>query len=68
MPAHNLHSNDNSLSTNKVLSETIADFWSPHESIHERARNSLPQYGAVAIEPLLASLRSVSSLTKEQRD
>jgi HEAT repeat protein len=57
-----------SLRQGKFLAETIADFWSPHESIHERARNSLPQYGAVAIEPLLSSLRSVSSLTKEQRD
>ncbi len=52
----------------KLLAETIADFWSPHEPIHERARNSLPQYGAAAIGPLLLSLRSVESLTKEQRD
>ena len=57
-----------SLRQGKFLAETIADFWSPHASIHERARNSLPGYGTVAIEPLLASLRSVSSLTKEQRD
>ena len=28
-----------------LLVETITDFWSPHESIHERARNALPQYG-----------------------
>lgn len=51
-----------------LLAETITDFWSPHESIHERARNALPQYGTRAIWPLLASLRSVASLTREQRD
>ena len=46
-----------SLRQGKFLAETITDFWSPHESIHERARSALPQYGAVAIEPLLLSLR-----------
>ena len=51
-----------------LLNETIADFWSPHESIHERARDALPQYGARAIVPLLMSLRTVACLTKEQRD
>jgi HEAT repeat protein len=51
-----------------LLVETITDFWSPHESIHERARSALPQYGARAIGPLLLSLRSVDCLTKEQRD
>lgn len=51
-----------------LLVETITDFWSPYESIHERARNALPQYGARAIGPLLLSLRSVATLTKEQRD
>jgi HEAT repeat protein len=57
-----------SLRQGKLLAETITDFWSPHEPIHERARNALAQYGAVAIGPLLVSLRSVPSLTKEQRD
>ena len=57
-----------SLRQGKLLAETITDFWSPHEPIHERARNALPQYGALAIGPLLLSLRSVPSLTKEQRD
>ena len=57
-----------SLRQGKLLAETIADFWSPHEPIHERARNALPSYGALAIGPLLVSLRSVPSLTKEQRD
>jgi HEAT repeat protein len=57
-----------SLRQGKLLAETIADFWSPHQPIHERARNALPQYGPLAIGPLLLSLRSVSSLTKEQRD
>src|SRR5690349_3653014 len=57
-----------SLRQGKLLAETIADFWSPHEPIYERARNALPQYGALAIEPLLLSLRSAPSLTREQRD
>jgi len=52
----------------KLLYETIADFWSPHEPIHERARSALPQYGAVALGPLLLSLRSAETLTREQRD
>jgi HEAT repeat protein len=57
-----------SLRQGKLLAETIADFWSPHVPIYERARNALPQYGALAIEPLLLSLRSVPSLTWEQRE
>jgi hypothetical protein len=57
-----------SLRQGKLLAETIADFWSPHEPIYERARNALPQYGALAIAPLLESLRSAPSLTREQRD
>ncbi len=57
-----------SLRQGKLLAETITDFWSPHEPIHERARNALPSYGTLAIGPLLGSLRSVPSLTKEQRD
>jgi HEAT repeat protein len=57
-----------SIRQGNLLTETITDFWSPHESIHERARHALPQYGARAIWPLLVSLRSVASLTKEQRD
>ncbi len=52
----------------KVLSETIAEFWSPHEPIAERARLSLPQHGVGAVRPLLLSLRSIEFLTKEQRD
>ena len=63
-----LHQIFASLRQGKLLAETITDFWSPHEPIHERARNALPSYGAVAIGPLLGSLRSVPSLTKEQRD
>ena len=57
-----------SLRQGKLLAETIADFWSPHEPIHERARTTLPVFGTLAIGPLLGSLRSVRSLTKEQRD
>lgn len=57
-----------SLRQGKLLAETIADFWSPHGPIHERARNALAQFGGGAIGPLLVSLRSVPSLTKEQRD
>jgi hypothetical protein len=52
----------------RLLAETIADFWSPHEPIHERAQSALPQFGAAAIRPLLASLRSMEALTLEQRE
>ena len=37
-----LHQIFASLRQGKLLAETIADFWSPHEPIHERARNALP--------------------------
>jgi len=57
-----------SVRNGKLLYETIADFWSPHEPIHERARAALPQYGAVALGPLLVSLRSAEALTREQRE
>ena len=63
-----LHQIFASLRQGKLLAETITDFWSPHEPIHERARNALPVYGTLAIGPLLGSLRRVPSLTKEQRD
>jgi HEAT repeat protein len=63
-----LHQIFASLRQGKLLAETITDFWSPHEPIHERARNALPSYGALAIGPLLGSLRLVPMLTKEQRD
>ena len=57
-----------SLQQRKLLAETIIDFWSPYEPIHERARDALPQYGVLATGPLLISLRALPSLTKEQRD
>ncbi|HVK09773.1 MAG TPA: HEAT repeat domain-containing protein [Gemmataceae bacterium] len=57
-----------SIRKGRVLAETIADFWSPHEPIRQRARSALPQYGPVVVEPLLVSLRSATALTKEQRD
>lgn len=57
-----------SLRQGNLLAETITDFWSPHEPIHERARGSLPQHGVGIVRPLLVSLRSVPSLTKKQRD
>jgi HEAT repeat protein len=63
-----LHQIFASLRQGKLLAETIADFWSPHEPIHDRACSALPVYGPVAIGPLLGSLRLVKSLTKEQRD
>jgi HEAT repeat protein len=52
----------------RLLAETISDFWSPHEAIHDRARNALPQFGASAIGPLLLSLREMTAMTREQRD
>ena len=63
-----LHQIFASLRHGKLLAETITDFWSPHEPIHLRARNALPVFGIMAIDPLLRSLRFVTSLTKEQRD
>jgi HEAT repeat protein len=57
-----------SIRQGRLLFETISDLWSPHPPIHERARSALPQFGAAAAEPLLVSLRSLESLTKEQRD
>jgi HEAT repeat protein len=57
-----------SIRKGQVLAETIADFWSPHEPIRQRARSALPQYGPVVVEPLLVSLRAATALTKEQRD
>jgi HEAT repeat protein len=52
----------------QALVEAVTDFWSPHVPIHERARNALPQYGVGVVDPLLASLRGVPALTREQRD
>lgn len=63
-----LHQVFASLRQGKALAETIADFWSPHEPIHERARSTLPVFGVMAIDPLLRSVRSAASLTQEQRD
>jgi HEAT repeat protein len=52
----------------QALAAAIADFWSPHPPIHERARYSLPRHGVGVVRPLLASLRAVPALTREQRD
>lgn len=52
----------------KLLAETIADFWSPHQPIHDRARAALPQYGSTALSPLMLSLRAADTLTHEQRE
>lgn len=57
-----------SIRQGQVLAETIADFWSPHEPIHERARSALPRHGVGVVRPLLDSLSLVETLTKEQRD
>lgn len=57
-----------SVRRNKLLAETVADFWSPHPPIHDRARAALPQYGASVLPPLLAALGRVDTLTQEQRD
>ncbi len=63
-----LHQIFASMRQGRLLAETITDFWSPHEPIHERARHALPVYGILAIRPLLGSMRQVPSLTREQRD
>jgi HEAT repeat protein len=52
----------------RLLAETIGDFWSPHEPIHDRARAALPQHGVGALVPLLVSLRAAEALTREQRE
>ncbi len=52
----------------RLLAETVTDFWSPHASIHDRARVALPQFGPTALLPMLDSLRSLGPLTREQRD
>jgi HEAT repeat protein len=57
-----------SLRWGKLLSETIAEIWSPHEPIQQRARGSLAQHGTAAIRPLLVSVRSIDFLTREQRE
>jgi HEAT repeat protein len=51
----------------KLLSEMIEDFWSPHAPIHDRARVALGQFGPLAVGPVLRSLGDVSTLTREQR-
>ncbi len=50
----------------RLLAETIEDFFSPHQPIHDRARYALPHYGIRALRPLLASLQN-TKLTPEQR-
>jgi HEAT repeat protein len=52
----------------RVLSEVIADFWSPHSHLQERARGTLPQHGPRIIWPLLAAVREAPPLTVEQRE
>lgn len=51
-----------------LLGQCIADFWSPHGPIHDRAAMALRQQGVIAVRPLLRSLRTISYLTPEQRD
>jgi HEAT repeat protein len=57
-----------SIQQQKQLGETVVDFWSPHQSIHERARNALPLYGSMAISPLMNALSQEPALTRELRD
>lgn len=57
-----------SIRQGQALAETIADFWSPHPPIHDRARIALPRHGIGVVRPLLDSLSTVDTLTKEQRD
>ena len=57
-----------SIRQGRLLAETIADFWSPHEPIQQRARNALPQYGRPPSARCWCRCRSVTVLTKEQRD
>ena len=57
-----------SIRQGQALYEAVTDFWSPHETIHARARNALPQHGVRVVRPLLDTLRTVTALTREQRD
>ncbi len=57
-----------SLRQNRLLAETVGDYWSPHVPIRDRARSVLPQFGPSAITPVLIALRSAEVLTQEQRD
>jgi HEAT repeat protein len=50
------------------LNQLVADFWSPNRPIHERARSSLPLFGAAMVPPLLRSLREAPRVTREMRD
>ncbi len=50
----------------RLLSETIRDFWSPHDPIRMRARTSLEQYGPGAVRPLLHSMRFEEGITPDQ--
>ena len=57
-----------SLRQNRLLSETVCDYWSPHVPIRDRARSVLAQFGPTAITPVLVALRTAEVLTQEQRE
>lgn len=52
----------------KMLHGTIADFFNPHQVIHDRACDGLAKFGVGAIKPLFHHIRRGSPLTKEHRE
>jgi HEAT repeat protein len=56
-----------SIRAGNLLSGTIADFFNPHQVIHERARDGLAGFGVSALKPLLSFVRHGEPLSKEQR-
>ncbi len=57
-----------SLRQQRLIWEMVADFWSPHAPIHQRAHGALTQFGHLAVAPLMRSLADAETLNKEQRD
>jgi HEAT repeat protein len=52
----------------RLIQESVRDFWSPHEPIQRRASENLVQLGGRAVEYLLRSLELVEYVTPEQRE
>lgn len=52
----------------RLIQESVRDFWSPHEPIQRRASENLVQLGGRAVENLLRSIELVEYVTPEQRE
>jgi hypothetical protein len=51
----------------RLLQDSVRDFWSPHEPIQRRASEALAQQGSRAVYYLIKSMESVEFLTPEQQ-